>query len=144
MDTTEQLHLHSSLSCIGEGHGNPLQCSYLENPRDGGAWWTAVCGVAQNRTRLKRLSSSSRGVGWRSGREPQERGGTCILTADSHCCTAETNATLQRNYTALKKNLMLSNETKSHTHKSKHTQNNSQEAVPSLLLHVITEKVIIK
>ena len=46
-------------SCIGEGNGNPLQCSCLENPRDGGAWWAAVCGVAQSRTRLKRLSSSS-------------------------------------------------------------------------------------
>ena len=56
---TERLHFHSSLSCIGEGHGNPLQCSYLENPRDGGAWWAAVYGVAQSRTRLKRLSSSS-------------------------------------------------------------------------------------
>ena len=50
----------SSLSCIGEGNGNPLQCSCLENPRDGGAWWAAVYGVAQNRTRLKWLSSSSR------------------------------------------------------------------------------------
>ena len=48
-----------SLSCIGEGNGNPLQCSCLENPRDGGAWWAAVSGVAQNRTWLKRLSSSS-------------------------------------------------------------------------------------
>ena len=46
-------------SCIGEGNGNPLQCSCLENPRDGGAWWAAVYGVAQNRTRLERLSSSS-------------------------------------------------------------------------------------
>ena len=46
-------------SCIGEGNGNPLQCSCLENPRDRGAWWAAVCGVAQSRTRLKRLSSSS-------------------------------------------------------------------------------------
>ena len=46
-------------SCIGEGNGNPLQCSYLENPRDGGAWWAAVYGVAQSRTRLKQLSSSS-------------------------------------------------------------------------------------
>ena len=43
----------------GEGNGNPLQCSCLENPRDGGAWWAAVYGVAQSRTRLKRLSSSS-------------------------------------------------------------------------------------
>jgi len=58
-DTTERLHFHFSLSCIGEGNGNPLQCSCLENPRDGGAWWAAVYGVAQSRTRLKRLSSSS-------------------------------------------------------------------------------------
>ena len=59
-DTTEQLHFHFSLSCIGEGNGNPLQCSCLENPRDGGAWWAAVYGVAQSWTRLKRLSSSSK------------------------------------------------------------------------------------
>ena len=59
-DTTERLHFHFSLSCIGEGNGNPLQCSCLENPRDGGAWRAAVYGVAQSRTRLKRLSSSSR------------------------------------------------------------------------------------
>ena len=58
-DTTERLHFHFSLSCIGEGNGNPLQCSCLENPRDGGAWWAAVYGVAQSWTRLKRLSSSS-------------------------------------------------------------------------------------
>ena len=58
-DTTEQLHFHFSLSCTGEGNGNPLQCSCLENPRDGEAWWAAVYGVAQSRTRLKRLSSSS-------------------------------------------------------------------------------------
>ena len=58
-DTTEQLHFHSSLSCIGEGNGNPLQCSCLENPRDAGAWWAAVSGVSQSQTRLKRLSSSS-------------------------------------------------------------------------------------
>ena len=58
-DTTERLHVHFSLSCIGEGNGNPLQCSCLENPRDGGAWLAAVYGVAQSRTRLKRLSSSS-------------------------------------------------------------------------------------
>ena len=48
-----------SLSCTGEGNGNPLQCSCLENPRDRGAWWAAVCGVAQSRIRLKRLNSSS-------------------------------------------------------------------------------------
>ena len=59
-DTTEQLHFHFSLSCIGEGNGNPLQCSCLENPRDGGAWWATIYGVAQSRTQLKRLSSSSR------------------------------------------------------------------------------------
>jgi len=58
-DTTERLHFPFSLSCIGEGNGNPLQCYCLENPRDGGAWWAAVSGVAQSRTRLKRLSSSS-------------------------------------------------------------------------------------
>ena len=58
-DTTERLHFHFSLSCIGEGNGNPLQCSCLENSRDGGAWWAAVYGVAQSWTRLKRLSSSS-------------------------------------------------------------------------------------
>ena len=57
-DTTEQLHFHFSLSCIGEGNGNPLQCSWLENPRDSGAWWAAVYGVAQSRTRLKRHSSN--------------------------------------------------------------------------------------
>ena len=50
---TERLHFPFSLSCIGEGNGNPLQCSCLENPRDGGAWWAAVYGVAQSRTRLK-------------------------------------------------------------------------------------------
>ena len=58
LDTTEQLHFHFSLSCIGEGNGNPLLCSCLENPRDRGAWWAAIYGVAQSRTRLKRLSSS--------------------------------------------------------------------------------------
>ena len=58
-DMTEQLHFHFSLSCTGEGNGNPLQCSCLENPRDGGAWWAAVYGVTQSQTRLKWLSSSS-------------------------------------------------------------------------------------
>ena len=58
-DTTERLHCHFSLSCIGEGNGNPLQYSCLESPRDGGAWWAAVYGVAQSQTRLKQLSSSS-------------------------------------------------------------------------------------
>ena len=58
-DTTKRLHFHFSLSCIGEGNGNPLQCSCLENPRDGGPWWAAFYGVAQSRTRLKRLGRSS-------------------------------------------------------------------------------------
>ena len=58
-DTTERLHFHFSLSCIGEGNGNPLQSSCLENPRDRGAWWAAISGVAQSHTWLKRLSSSS-------------------------------------------------------------------------------------
>ena len=58
-DMTELLYFHFSLSCIGEGNCNPLQCSCLENPRDRGAWWAAVSGVAQSRTQLKRLSSSS-------------------------------------------------------------------------------------
>ena len=59
LDTTERLHFHVSLSCIGEGNGNPLQCSCLVNPRDGGAWWAAIYGVPQSRTQLERLSSSS-------------------------------------------------------------------------------------
>ena len=58
-DTTERLHFDFSLSCIGGGNGNPLQCSCLENPMDRGAWRAAVYGVAQSQTRLKRLSSSS-------------------------------------------------------------------------------------
>ena len=59
-DMTERLHFHFSLSCIGEGNGNPLQCYCLENLRDGEAWWAAIYGVAQSRTRLKQLSSSIR------------------------------------------------------------------------------------
>ena len=64
---TERLHFHFSLSCIEEGNGNPLQCSCLENPRDGGAWWASVYGITQSLTRLKRLSSSS--SRWLSGKE---------------------------------------------------------------------------
>ena len=63
-DTTEWLHFHFSLSCIGEGNGNPLRCSCLENPRDGEAWWATVYGITQSRTRLKRLSSSSSRESW--------------------------------------------------------------------------------
>ena len=55
-------HFHFSLSCIGEGNGNPLQCFCLENPRDGGAWWAAICGVTQSRTRLKWLSKSKSNI----------------------------------------------------------------------------------
>ena len=58
-DVTERLQFHFSLSHNGEGNGNLLQCSCLENPRDGRAWWAAAYGVAQSRTRLKRLSSSN-------------------------------------------------------------------------------------
>ena len=58
-DTTEQLYFHFSLSYIGEENGNPVRCSCLENPRDGGAWWASIYGIAQSRTRLKQLSSSS-------------------------------------------------------------------------------------
>ena len=57
---TERLHFDFSLACVGEGNGNPLQCSCLENPRDRGAWWAAIYGVSQSRTRLKQLSSSSK------------------------------------------------------------------------------------
>ena len=57
--TTERLHFHFSLSCIGEGTGNPLQCSCLENPRDGGAWLAAVHGVTQSRTQLKHLNKQA-------------------------------------------------------------------------------------
>ena len=70
---TEQLHFHFSLSCSGEGNGIPLQCSCLENPRDGGAWWAAVYGVAQSRTRLKQLSSSSSANSWLAGKDPDLR-----------------------------------------------------------------------
>ena len=65
-DMTEWLHFYFSLSCTGEGNGNPLQCSCLENPRDGRAWCAAIYGVAQSRTRLKWLSSSSSNNGQNS------------------------------------------------------------------------------
>ena len=77
-DMTERLHFYFSLSCSGEGNGNPLQCYCLENPRDGGAWWAAVCGIAQSRTRLsdftfnfhfhaleKEMATHSRVLAWR-------------------------------------------------------------------------------
>ena len=61
-DMTEWLHFHFSLECIGEGNGNPLQCSCLENPRGGGAWWAAAYGVAQSRTWLKRRQQQQQSV----------------------------------------------------------------------------------
>ena len=67
-DTTKRLPFHFSLSCIEGGNGNPLQCSCLENPRDGGAWWAAIYGVEQSRTRLKQLSSISSSIS--SGQHP--------------------------------------------------------------------------
>ena len=61
---TERLDFHFSLSRVGEGNGNPLQCSCLENPRDRGAQWAAICGVTQSRTQLKRLGNSSRRINY--------------------------------------------------------------------------------
>ena len=77
-DTTERLHFHFSLSCIEEENGNSLQCPCLENPRDGGAWWAAVYGVAQSQTRLKGLSSSSIGKNPDAGKDwrQEEKGAT--------------------------------------------------------------------
>ena len=81
-DKTERLHFHFSLSCIGEGNVNPLQCSCLENPREGGAWWAAVYGVTQSRTRLTWLSSIYIYIY------------IYIYVTESLCCTPETNTTL--------------------------------------------------
>ena len=81
-DTTEWLHFHFSFSCVGEGNGNPLQGSCLENPRDGGAWWAAVYGVAQSRTRLKRLSSGSSqedSIGHRATKPKRHNDRACAL-----------------------------------------------------------------
>ena len=82
-DITEQLPFHFLLSCMGEGNGNPLQCSCLENPRDGRAWWAAVYGVTQSRTRLKRLSSSSRGAMYNT---QVTRGQSDKITSESKSC----------------------------------------------------------
>jgi len=89
-DTTERPHFHFSLSCIGEGDGNPLQCSCLENPRDGGAWWAAVSGVTQSRTRLKRLSSSS------SRQRKQEAPKPCSSVASDVFQVLPKEATVER------------------------------------------------
>ena len=80
LDTTKQLPFHFSLSCIGEGNGNPLQCSCLENPRNGGAWWAAIYGVAQSQTRLNRLSNSSSTLTWRRQWHPT----SVLLPGESH------------------------------------------------------------
>ena len=94
-DTTEGLHFYFPLSCIGEGNGNPLQCSCLENPRDGGAWWAAVYGVAQSWTRLKRLSSSSSSMvylGFPGGavvKNPPVNAGDAALISGSGRCPRE-------------------------------------------------------
>ena len=81
LDMTERLHFHFLLSCIGEGNGDPLQCSRLQNPRDGGVWWAAVYGVAQSRTRLKQLSSSSSSFLFTLCTNGNQDAGLCFL-----CC----------------------------------------------------------
>ena len=86
---TEGLDFHFSLSCIGEGNGNPLQCSCLENPRVGRAWWAAVYGVAQSGTWLKRLSSSSSSSSsaWVKERENRSVSRSSIIVQSlSHTC----------------------------------------------------------
>ena len=80
--TTERLHFHFSLSHKGEGNGNPLQCSCQENPRDGRAWWAAVYGVAQSRTRPKRLRSSICFTGW----PKRKKIGISADQSPFHCC----------------------------------------------------------
>ena len=90
-DTTEQLHFHFSLPCIGEGNGSPLQCPCLENPRNRGAWWVAIYGVAQSRTLygvaqsrtgLKQLSSSSCNIGQNMFQFPSNQLGNGISTSN--------------------------------------------------------------
>ena len=85
-DTTERLPFHFSLSCIGEGNGNPLQCSCLENPRDGGAWEAAVYGVTQSRTWLKWLSSCCSAGKWPPCRRVSEKKAVGSWTVTSLCC----------------------------------------------------------
>ena len=94
-DTTKRLPFHFSLSCIGDGNGNPLRCSSLGNPRDGGAWWAAVYGVTQSRTRLKWLSRWT-GMGefnsddhyiYYCGQESLRRNGVAITVHKSLKCS---------------------------------------------------------
>ena len=77
-DTTERLPFHFSLSCIGDGNGTPLQCSCLENPREGGAWWAAVYGVAQSRTRLSDSAAAAAQMGQADG-EPAVSASVLLL-----------------------------------------------------------------
>ena len=97
-NTTKRLHFHFSLSCTGEGNGNPLQCSCLENPRDGGAWWAGVYGVAQSWTRLKRLSSRSSNCANQL---------TIRTNFESVCCASETSVTCQLYCNEILKNMDL-------------------------------------
>ena len=90
-DTTEQLHFPFSLSCIGEGNGNPLQCSCLENPRDSGACWAAIYGVAQSQTRLKQLSSSSSST-CTSYRRCSRRIALCVPCFENFCSKSQWNS----------------------------------------------------
>ena len=102
-DTTERLHFHFSLSCFGEGNGNPLQCSCLENPRDRASWWAAIYGVAQSRTwsdsaaaaSLMHVAGQSKLVLWDNpegwgGEGGSRSGDTCTPMTDSCSCTAKT------------------------------------------------------
>src|SRR5574337_319739 len=86
---TERLHFHFSLSCIGEGNGDPLQCSCLENPRDGGAWRAAVYGVARSRTQLKRLTSSSSSKLFHKERGARSQVFVCLIAAGEFTVRAE-------------------------------------------------------
>ena len=92
-DTTERLHFHFSLSCIREGNGNPFQCSCLENPRDREAWWAAVYGVAQSRTWLKRLSSSSSTALTDTHRQAASAQILCSSQISSACCLEQGSST---------------------------------------------------
>ena len=85
-DTTERLHFHLSLSCTGEENGNLLHCSCLENPRDDGAWWAVNYGVAQSRTRLKRLSSSSSSSRWSCDTAPANEMGAELMGHSGKFC----------------------------------------------------------
>ena len=116
-DATEQLHFHFSLSCIGEGNGNSLQCSCLENPRDGGSLvgcrlWGRTESDTTEATQQQQQTNENLTVQLRepysvlcgdlNGKEIQKRGDICRYIADSLCCTIETSTTLQSNYTPIK------------------------------------------